>query len=699
VRAGSATFGLPISHPRRLWHDLADGGSLRARNGQWDADAVVCLLGRRVRQLIFGAAVAAAILALACSATAQISPGPLSKAHQSLSGATQCTSCHRVAAGAASFKCLECHTDISGRVAQKRGLHASFGTLSPGGRDCVRCHSEHNGEDFAIIRWDPSPVRFDHSKTGYVLEGKHAGVACARCHIAAHISIPERRLISVKDLNRTFLGVSRACATCHDDKHQGRLGQNCARCHGFKEWKAVALPAPAEFDHSQTRFPLTGLHARVACQKCHLPGGDARPRYIGLAFNRCLDCHNDPHRGTFAGTCETCHNTRGWRSVSAVAVNQRFDHSKTKYPLLGKHTEVACGQCHLNGDFKRPIAFDKCAGCHTPDPHGGQFLARADRGECASCHTVEGFRPAKFGIKEHEASAYPLRGKHVAVACAQCHIPAGKATLYKVKFARCTDCHKDGHDAQFAAAPYFNQCERCHDLNGYRPSTFSLAQHKQTRFQLTGGHIATPCGDCHKAPDGVQLATAVRYRFDDRSCTVCHQDPHRGQFKNQMLKIGSSGSQAGCEACHTTGSWSDLKRFDHGSTRFPLLGAHRATACIDCHKPPNLETRLRNVDFRAAARECEECHQDVHAAQFLKTQKTRSCASCHNSTKWKPSLFDHETRTSFSLQGAHKNVRCGACHKNAISVQDKLVLLYKPTPTLCIDCHGPAFTTKTSTRN
>ncbi|HEV2114460.1 MAG TPA: hypothetical protein VGR48_00445, partial [Terriglobales bacterium] len=74
------------------------------------------------------------ILALFCllpaASRAQISPGPLSRAHQSLSGPTQCTSCHKLAAGAASFKCLECHRDIAGRVAARRGLHASFGAVS-----------------------------------------------------------------------------------------------------------------------------------------------------------------------------------------------------------------------------------------------------------------------------------------------------------------------------------------------------------------------------------------------------------------------------------------------------------------------------------------------------------------------------------------------------------------------------------------
>ncbi|HSB75643.1 MAG TPA: cytochrome c3 family protein, partial [Terriglobales bacterium] len=300
------------------------------------------------------------LLLIPAAGWAQISPGPLARAHQSLSGATQCTSCHKLAAGAASFKCLECHRDIASRVEARRGLHASFGAVSPSQKECATCHSEHNGENFALIRWNPTPGAFDHSKTGYALEGKHAGLACARCHTAAHVAAGERASISVKDLNRTYLGLSRACVSCHQDQHQGRLGQNCQQCHGLTGWKSLSFPV-GQFDHSRTRYALTGLHQQVACQKCHLAGADGKPRYTGLSFSTCTACHADPHRGTFAGSCQSCHNTGGWKRVSAAAVNERFDHSQTKFPLLGKHAEVRCDQCHAGGDFKRPVAFQKCS--------------------------------------------------------------------------------------------------------------------------------------------------------------------------------------------------------------------------------------------------------------------------------------------------------------------------------------------------
>jgi hypothetical protein len=488
----------------------------------------------------------------------------------------------------------------------------------------------------------------------------------------------------MKDLNRTYLGVSTACVTCHEDYHKGRLGPNCLQCHNYEDWKTLNI---GKFDHSKTRYPLTGLHADVQCAKCHTNGPDGKPRYVGIPFNLCSDCHSDPHHGSFTQTCASCHSTAGWKKISLEGVNERFDHSKTKYPLMGKHTTVGCEQCHANGDFKKPLAFAKCMDCHKPDPHKGQFAKRPGAGECASCHTVEGWKPSTFTVKDHVTSAYPLEGGHARVECDKCHIPKGKDTLFKVKFDKCTHCHTDQHAGQFVAAPYFNACDKCHNLDGYKPSTFTLTKHKQTRFALTGGHVAVSCADCHKESTEFRPKPSVVYHWKNLDCTSCHTDVHKGQFKERMEQKRTDGSMLGCEACHSTKSWKEMSSFDHSKTKFPLLGAHRATACIDCHKPPNLETKLIEADFKAAPTECEDCHEDIHGKQFAKADVTR-CAECHNSTKWKPALFDHE-KTAFSLRGAHENVRCAECHKLTKVVASKTVLFYKPTPKDCASCHGP----------
>jgi hypothetical protein len=612
------------------------------------------------------------------TAYAQISPGPLAKAHRDLNGSSNCIKCHEVSTKSPSFRCVDCHREIAAELQQHKGLHSTFPQSGPTGAACIKCHSDHNGENFAMLHWEPTPKGFDHPKTGYILDGKHAEVNCRACHTAQHISAAQRAQLTTKDLNRTWLGLSPSCVTCHEDKHQGRFGANCTQCHSTSEWKNAKVDEQ-HFDHSKTRFPLTGMHLTTPCQKCHTPGDNGLPRYTGIKFATCMGCHADPHKGEFKQDCESCHTTRTWKKSSFVA---HFDHSKTQFPLLGKHLEVNCVTCHKSEDFKAPVRHAQCADCHTPDPHSGQFAQRADGGKCESCHTVNGWSPTTFTAADHAKSKFPLVFPHAMVKCAECHIPAGKQTVFKMKFALCVDCHKDEHEGQFAGAPWTNRCEQCHTGATFKTSSYTLAKHQKSSWPLTGGHQAVVCNECHKPLPGSKVAL---YHFKQLACTTCHADIHRGEFNVRMAELDAKGKPMGCEACHTTMEWAELSKFDHTRTKFPLEGSHRAVACADCHKPPNMEQNMLHVQFANAPTVCNECHENPHANQF--GARGRDCASCHTSKKWKPSLFDHE-KTVFSLRGGHQNVACSACHTFKKQVDGNSVLFYKPTPTDCAACHG-----------
>ena len=611
-------------------------------------------------------------------AHSQISPGPLARAHQNLNGSANCIKCHELSTKSPTFRCIECHREIADELQLHRGLHFTFSQTGSTGSTCVKCHSDHNGENFALTRWDPTPNGFDHAKTGFTLDGKHASVGCRSCHNAQHITQPERSLLGSKDLNHTWLGLSPRCITCHEDKHQGRFGTNCTQCHSTASWKATRIDQQ-NFDHSMSRFKLTGMHVNTPCQKCHTVGADGQPRYAGIPFSTCSTCHTDPHKGEFKQGCESCHTTSTWKRSTFTST---FDHSRTHFPLLGKHVDVPCLTCHQGGDFKTPIAHNTCVDCHKPDPHGGQFLKRADSGRCESCHTVTGWAPSTFTVADHAKSGFPLVSPHAKAKCAGCHTPAGRGTRYEIKFALCVDCHKDEHAGQFINEPWRNRCEQCHTGATFKTSSYTLATHQSSKFPLIESHRAVACSECHKPPIGTRV---VLYHFNQLSCTSCHDDVHRGQFAKRMAVRYAGGKMLGCLACHSTREWKDLTKFDHTTTDFPLIGSHRAVACAECHKPPNMELTMTHVDFGNASKDCSECHQNPHAGQF--DTKANDCAACHNSNRWKPSLFDHE-KTTFSLKGGHQDVACSACHTLKKPVDGNLVLFYKPTPTVCSDCHG-----------
>ncbi len=525
-------------------------------------------------------ALAMALALAAPVAHAQISPGPLSRAHAKLEGSTHCLDCHDSRKGVASDKCLACHKPLQERVAAGKGLHAR-----PEYRDCKTCHVEHQGVEYEILWWGKAGKEaFDHAQTGHVLGGKHAALSCGQCH-----------------KTRSFLGSATACASCHKDEHRAQfVGRACSSCHTEQAWK----PAPG-FDHARTSWPLSGRHAPVSCEKCHAtrrpdPANAAVSYRIfrAVAGRDCASCHQDAHKGRLGTNCTSCHNTSGWRGSAAT---KAFDHSKTAYPLTGRHAGVSCGKCHVPGRPMR-VKHDRCTDCHA-DSHAGQLARRADGGRCESCHDVNGFRPARFGPEDHAKTAYALVGAHLAVACDQCHRPgvggAPRTPSVPLHFpsTRCADCHKDPHQGEVARFVAKAGCESCHRLDSWRQVAFD---HAQTRYPLSGGHSRVACTPCHRRGEAAVAPAVLRFVGLTQTCESCHRDPHQGQFAR-------AGAGTSCERCHTT---NDLKasKFDHSrDAAYKLDGAHVRLVCSTCHRP-EMRNGVTFIRYTRLPTTCRGCH-------------------------------------------------------------------------------------------
>lgn len=591
-------------------------------------------------------------------AGAQLSPGPLSRAHARLEGSANCLKCHQPGKGATPERCLSCHTPLQKRIAAGKGLHAR-----PEYRQCKTCHNEHHGRDFQLIHWGKQgSAGFDHRQTGFALAGAHAALACRACHQPRLIRNP--RELQNANPSRTFLGLGTACLSCHKDEHRGQLGTaSCLSCHDQKAWK----PARG-FDHGRTKFPLTGQHASVACASCHPAKTDAAGSFLqlkGIQHASCANCHHrDPHQGRFGANCQQCHSTAGWKSVDRSS----FDHDRTGFPLTGRHRSLPCASCHRGPTFTK-MAHQRCTDCHK-DPHQGRFGAT-----CQSCHTTAGWKTgtARSGFN-HDKTRFPLRGEHRQVACQSCH-GAGRTTRI-ARFQQCADCHKDVHLGQFKGQP----CESCHTVEGFKPSTFTLEKHQKTSFPLKGSHLAVPCISCHR-PQGP--SKTIQFHFTSTACLTCHGDPHRGEVKRFVV-------QGGCETCHSLESWKSVI-FDHDRTGFPLEGGHQRVACRSCHPTVERGTPRERIRFQGTPSECASCHGDPHGGQLVPTgQKSAGavrCQACHSVVGWGRVTFDHDRSSRFRLEGAHRNLPCAACHKPETR-QGRTVVRYKPLPTTCEGCHG-----------
>jgi hypothetical protein len=194
--------------------------------------------------------------------------------------------------------------------------------------DCARCHNENGWRD----------VQFDHEKTRMPLRDRHADIACRSCHQDVH-----------------KLALEPSCATCHVDVHAGRLGRSCERCH---DQRTFASGAGVEA-HGQTRFPLIGRHAMVACEQCHQSRTD---RTFGGARVECATCHSPDAQRTLGGQvdhtslgeapdCRPCHTPVAWRPAQLPTHERCF-------PITGRpHGGIACRDCHT---ALRGVAVQDC---------------------------------------------------------------------------------------------------------------------------------------------------------------------------------------------------------------------------------------------------------------------------------------------------------------------------------------------------
>jgi hypothetical protein len=431
------------------------------------------------------------------------------------------------------------------------------------GTECQSCHGEDG--------WKPA-TRFAHARTSYPLEGRHATVACARCHrsepepappaAAPGQTPPVSRAAFVRFKGLPF----QACTECHKDPHQGRLGTACAGCHTPADWRRVSGAVRERAFHDRTRYPLRGAHAAVRCDACHGPSVGGKARFRGLAFARCTDCHADAHGGqldTLAAalrvpasapqrTCDACHGLDAW-------IPARFeadDHERLTYRLEGAHRAVACALCHpkdanreaavaarvraelrrRNRPVKASLArFDvpnagDCRSCHR-DPHAGQLDARLARGGCAACHVVESFRRVRFDHAKD--SRFPLTGKHEKAACGACHRrDAAGVVRYRPLDTACAACHGDPHAGQLAVKGKGTDCARCHETAGWKAPAPLRFEHRRpfTAFALEGKHRTVACDKCHPAAR-VGTVEVRRYKPLPAECQDCHADFHKGAFR------------------------------------------------------------------------------------------------------------------------------------------------------------------------
>ena len=513
---------------------------------------------------------------------------PLSGQHNT----TTCGSCHTSGFAGTPKDCNSCHTKNYNQAANPN--HSAAGIPVT----CESCHTP--------AAWAPS--LFNHTNTGFALDGAHAGRQCSECH------------------KGTTVGASPDCFACHQQNYNQApnhltLGypHECTQCHDVTNWEK------SEFDHNKTSFPLTGQHTSVTCALCHTSGFAGTPK-------DCNNCHSNDYSQaanpshTAAGipvTCESCHTSSGW-------VPSTFNHTNTGFTLDGAHAGRQCSECHVGTTVG---ASPDCFACHQQNYNQApNHLSQSFPTNCTMCHSTSTWGSATF---DHNKTGFPLTGQHTSVTCALCHTSGFAGTPKD-----CNNCHSNDYsqaaNPSHTAAGIPVTCESCHTSSGWVPSTFN---HTNTGFTLDGAHAGRQCSECH-------VGTTVGASPD---CFACHQ-----QNYNQAPNHLSQSFPTNCTMCHSTSTWGSAT-FDHNKTGFPLTGQHTSVTCALCH----------TSGFAGTPKDCKSCHTNDYSMAANPSHTAAgipvTCESCHTPVAWAPSSFNH-TNTGFALDGAHAGRQCSECH-------------------------------------
>ena len=143
-----------------------------------------------------------------------------------------------------------------------------------------------------------------------------------------------------------------------------------------------------------------------------------------------------------------------------------------------------------------------------------------------------------------------------------------------------------------------------------------------------------------------------------------------GQQQDQFVHGANFNLE--CNLCHNTSNWKVNPQkvlFDHNSTGFSLMGAHRLVDCQNCHN---------SLIFSHIGHNCIDCHQDVHQGRL-----GIDCERCHAPDSWENRLevFELHQNTRFPLYGVHATIDCQSCHDR----EDKQDFKLKPVE--CQQCH------------
>ena len=456
-----------------------------------------------------------------------------------------------------------------------------------------------------------------------------------------------------------------------------------------------------EFNHSSTGFQLTGGHAQVVCERCHVQGV-----FRGTP-TQCFQCHSPGGRvmSTFKPTnhlpttvnCASCHRTTNWMPAF-------FTHNGVE---PGK-----CDTCHNNSIQRGKPATHilttmKCDACHRPTMWTAVAFTHAGviPGTCAACHN---------GV---QATGKPATHIQTNLSCDSCH-PVGTrwVVLHGIYdhtgiTSGCANCHngtkalgRPANHIPLSAVP-LPGCETCHR------STITFSG---TVMNHTG--ITTGCATCHATGMrfvGPVVTKPTNHFPTTAGCESCHNTTSFGPGTT----MNHMGITTGCATCHGTGMhWVGgivTKPANHFPTTAPCESCHTSTTsftgtpfnhpgiavgsgtCATCHTGTYIGVVCKPAMHIATSSPCDTCHKSLTSFAGISAPDHSTFSPPVTSATTCATANCHDGKTAVAKPTNHiplTTTQCGSCHRWPTAAPTTFgpgtPMSHTGMTTGCVTCHA-----------
>ncbi|MDH4262271.1 MAG: hypothetical protein OEV78_04410 [Spirochaetia bacterium] len=195
---------------------------------------------------------------------------------------------------------------------------------------------------------------------------------------------------------------------------------------------------------------------------------------------------------------------------------------------------------------------------------------------------------------------------------------------------------------------------------GCKVPTAKKFNHSATFFPLTGSHLGVNCRECHKDSSLTSLPV---------DCQSCHP-----------MGMQHTSNLGDCSLCHTTVTFS-APYFNHNRIGVSIQGLHVGLVisnCLNCHVPNSYS----GITFT-----CYKCHKQNVTDGLVHRSPTDNCAQCHSQIVWAPANFAEHSSYPTQLAGAHRKLRCSACHNSPFNAWANINYRDGVSVGSCARCH------------